>query len=174
MYLIVGLGNPGAKYTHTYHNLGYMCIDALADKLNVNFNKKMFDADVAQVNYNGQTLLLIKPLTYMNLSGESVIKFVTKYKIKPEQIIVFCDDIDLKPGVLRFKEHGSGGTHNGLKNIVYHIGEGFKRIKIGCGQDKSMELADYVLSNIDDNNWELIKPCVLLAGDKALQIICQK
>lgn len=174
MYLIVGLGNPGAKYAYTYHNIGYMCVDALADKLGAEFNKTKFDADMAQANFEGQSLIIIKPLTYMNLSGESVIKFVTKYKIKPQNVIVFSDDIDLDRGVVRYKEHGSGGTHNGLKNIVMHIGEGFKRIKVGCSKDKDMDLADYVLSRIQDDAMSLIKPAINVAVDRALDIIHQE
>lgn len=171
MYLIVGLGNPGNKYTRTYHNLGYMAIDKLAESLGAKFTKVRNSADVALTNYKGQNLILAKPRTYMNLSGESVAGFVRKQKIKPENVIVFCDDIDLEKGVCKYREHGSGGTHNGLRNIVLHIGTEFKRIKIGAGNDKSRNLADYVLSRIDDESMEKIIPAIDLACEKLFDII---
>ena len=171
MYLIVGLGNPGNKYTRTYHNLGYMAIDKVAEQLGAKFTKVRNSADVALASFNGQNLILAKPRTYMNLSGESVAGFVRKQKIKPENVIVFCDDIDLEKGVCKYREHGSGGTHNGLRNIVLHIGTEFKRIKIGAGNDKSKNLADYVLSRIDDESLEKINPAIDLACEKLFDII---
>ncbi len=171
MYLIVGLGNPGDKYLKTYHNLGYMSIDILADKLGVSFDKTKYNANIAQAKYNGESLILAKPLTFMNLSGESVIKFVANYKLKPSQVIVLCDDIDLEPGTTRYREHGSGGTHNGLRDIVNHMGEGFRRIKIGAGVDRSVDLATYVLSRIDDKKMEQIAPALTEAAEKVLGVI---
>ena len=171
MYLIVGLGNPGDKYLKTYHNLGYMSLDILADKLGAEFTKTKFNAQLAQCKYKGETLILIKPLTFMNLSGESVVKFVQQYKLKPNQVIVLCDDIDLNPGVTRYREHGSAGTHNGLRNIVAHIGEGFRRIKIGAGVDRSVDLATYVLSPIDDQKMQIINPALTEAAEKVLGVI---
>lgn len=171
MYLIVGLGNPGAKYLKTYHNLGYMAIDKVAEKLGVEFTKTRNSAKVALANYHGQSIILAKPLTYMNLSGESVAGFVRKQKIVPENVIVFCDDIDIPKGATRYREHGSGGTHNGLRNIVLHIGEGFKRIKIGAKDDNIKNLADYVLSKIDNQSMELILPAIDEAVDKLFEII---
>lgn len=171
MYLIVGLGNPGNKYMRTYHNIGYMAIDKVAEALGAKFTKVRNSADVALASYKGQNLILAKPRTYMNLSGESVAGFVRKQKIKPENVIVFCDDIDLEKGVCKYREHGSGGTHNGLRNIVLHIGTEFKRIKIGAGNDKSKNLADYVLSRIDDESMEKIIPAIDLACEKLFDII---
>jgi len=171
MYLIIGLGNPGNKYLRTYHNIGYMAIDKVAEKLGVKFTKVRNSADVALASFNGQNLILAKPRTYMNLSGESVAGFVRKQKIKPENVIVFCDDIDLEKGVCKYREHGSGGTHNGLRNIVQHIGTEFRRIKIGAGNDKSRDLADYVLSRIDDESMEKIIPAIDLACEKLFDII---
>ncbi len=171
MYLIVGLGNPGSKYLKTYHNIGYMAIDKVAERLGAKFTKVRNSADVALTSYNGQNIILAKPRTYMNLSGESVAGFVRKQKIKPENVIVFCDDIDLEKGVCKYREHGSGGTHNGLRNIVLHIGTEFKRIKIGAGNDKTRDLADYVLSKIDNESMEKILPAIDLACDKLFDII---
>ena len=171
MYLIVGLGNPGDKYLKTYHNLGYMSIDILADKLGVEFTKTKFNANLAQAKYKGETLLLTKPLTFMNLSGESVVKYVQEYKLKPNQVIVLCDDIDLEPGVTRYREHGSAGTHNGLRNILAHIGEGFRRVKIGAGVDRSVDLATFVLSPISQKKMQVISPALEQAADKVLGVI---
>ncbi len=171
MYLIVGLGNPGDKYLKTYHNLGYMSIDILADKLGVEFTKTKFNANLAQAKYKGETLLLTKPLTFMNLSGESVVKYVQEYKLKPNQVIVLCDDIDLEPGVTRYREHGSAGTHNGLRNILAHIGEGFRRVKIGAGVDRSVDLATFVLSPISQEKMQVISPALEQAADKVLGVI---
>ncbi len=171
LYLIVGLGNPGNKYTKTYHNIGYMAIDQVAQRLGVAFTKVRNSADVALASYKGNNLILAKPRTYMNLSGESVAGFVRKQKIPAENVIVFCDDIDLEKGVCKYREHGSGGTHNGLRNIVLHIGTEFKRIKIGAGNDKSKDLADYVLSRIDDESMQKILPAIDIATDKLFDII---
>lgn len=171
MYLIVGLGNPGAKYIKTYHNLGYKAIDKVAERLGVEFTKTRNSASIATTKYHGQTIILAKPLTYMNLSGESVAGFVRKQKIDPKNVIVFCDDIDLPKGTTRYREHGSGGTHNGLRNIVLHIGEGFKRIKIGAGSDNIKSLVDYVLSKIDNESMELILPAIDEAVNKLFEII---
>ena len=148
-----------------------MAIDKVAEKLGVKFTKVRNSADVALASFNGQNLILAKPRTYMNLSGESVAGFVRKQKIKPENVIVFCDDIDLEKGVCKYREHGSGGTHNGLRNIVQHIGTEFRRIKIGAGNDKSRDLADYVLSRIDDESMEKIIPAIDLACEKLFDII---
>ena len=149
MKLIVGLGNPDKQYEYTYHNVGYMAIENLADKLDTNFTKTECKAKVAEARINGEKVILAKPLTYMNLSGESVVMFKNKYKIEDKDIFVFCDDIDLPFGKFRFRENGSAGTHNGLRNIVVHIGTNFNRIRIGIGRDERFaNLADFVLSKI--------------------------
>ena len=171
MYLIVGLGNPGNKYIKTYHNLGYMAIDRLADKLGAGFTKKKHSALVCNASFNNRQLLLIKPLTYMNLSGESVHGFVRKQNIPPQNVIVLCDDYDLPLGSVRFREKGSGGTHNGLKNIAEHINQDYKRIKIGIFQEHKQELSDYVLSHIDDESMKVLDKSIDDAVDKVLGLI---
>ena len=171
MYLIVGLGNPGPQFIKTYHNLGYMAIDKLADKLGAAFTRKKHSALFANAKLNGQRLLLIKPLTYMNLSGQSVHGFVRKQNIPTPNVIVFCDDYDLPLGEVRYKEHGSGGTHNGLRDIVTHIGPDFKRLKIGMKQEHKGELADYVLSRIDDESMKILNESIDRAVEKAVEII---
>ena len=172
MKLIVGLGNPGEQFKHTYHNLGFDMIDVLAKKLGVSINKLKNNLLYCQTKYNDEIIFLVKPLTYMNLSGQAVKYLSNYYKIQPEDIIVVCDDIDLPKGTVRYREHGSGGTHNGLKNIVYELkSENFKRIKIGAGNDKNMDLKDYVLSKIDSESYEKISSCFDLAIEKILNLI---
>jgi len=166
MKLIVGLGNPGKAYENTYHNLGFEIVDLIAKKLGVSINKSKGNALYCQTKYNDEIVFLIKPLTFMNLSGQAVKYFVNFYKIKPQDVIVVCDDIDLPKGTSRYREKGSGGTHNGLKNIVHELkSEDFKRVKIGAGNDKSIDLKDYVLSKIDDESKATIKACY----DEAIQ-----
>lgn len=172
MKLIVGLGNPGEEYKNTYHNIGFMAVDRLAKKLGVSINKGKFNSLYTQTKLGGEIVFLVKPLTYMNLSGEAVKSFARFYKIAPQDIIVICDDIDLPKGTQRLKEHGSGGTHNGLKNIVYNLSsQDFKRLKIGIGNDKSIDLKDYVLSNIDEQSWNEISTAIDEGLDKVLKLI---
>ena len=172
MKLFVGLGNPGREYQNTYHNLGFLAVDALAKKLGTSFSLTKFSSLVATCTFQGEKIVLIKPLTYMNLSGVAV-KSCAKYLgIEPKDICVFVDDIDLPKGTLRFRAHGSGGTHNGLKNIVYELkSEEFARIKIGVGNNKSMDLKDYVLSKIDQESFDQISPCLDEAVQKALELL---
>lgn len=173
MKLIVGLGNPGKEYENTYHNLGFMVVDELAQKLGVEITKTKYNSNYTLAKYNGETLVLIKPLTYMNLSGQAVKGFADLYKVEPEDIMVVCDDIDLPKGVCRYRENGSGGTHNGLKNIVFMLNsQNFKRVKIGAARsDISVDLKDYVLSKIDEESFEKIHSCFGDALQKILRNI---
>lgn len=172
MKLIVGLGNPGKDYQNTYHNLGFMVVDKLAKKLGVSIRKSKGNALYGETKYNGEIIFLIKPLTYMNLSGQAVKYFAKYYKLSPQDVIVVCDDIDIPKGTTRYRESGSGGTHNGLKNIVYELkSELFQRVKIGCArEDKTQDLKDYVLSKIDENSLTVIEPTF----DEAIQKILDK
>ncbi|MBE7082138.1 MAG: aminoacyl-tRNA hydrolase [Clostridiales bacterium] len=158
MKLIVGLGNPDRKYERTYHNVGFRAVEKFADVIGACFTKRMCDGVVAESYYNGQKLLLLKPMTYMNLSGIAIRQIMQKFKIAIEDVFVFVDDIDLPLGKIRFRESGSAGTHNGLKSIVNELGDtNFKRIKIGVGRDeKFVDLADFVLSRIPDDKLEII------------------
>ncbi len=158
MKLIVGLGNPDKCYEKTFHNVGFIAVEKLANKLGVNFTKKMCDGIVAEGRINNEKVFLLKPLTYMNLSGIAVDKMMRKYKLLPSDVFVFVDDIDLPLGKIRYRESGSGGTHNGLKSIVNEIGSlDFRRIKIGVGRDeKFKDLADFVLSKIPNEKMEII------------------
>lgn len=147
-YIIVGLGNPGSKYWNTRHNVGYAALDALADKLRVKVDRVKFQGLMCQTSYEGRKILLLKPTTYMNLSGQSVAAAAKFYKVPPEHIIVLSDDISLDPGRLRVRKNGSAGGHNGLKSIISSMGsQEFPRIKIGVGEKPHPEydLADWVL-----------------------------
>lgn len=148
MVIIVGLGNFGKNYENTYHNLGFMAVDKFASEEGLVFNKQKFKADICEGVVDGEKVLLAKPLTYMNNSGESVALLKKMYK--DARIIVVVDDIDLPAGTVRYRQHGSSGTHNGLRSIVAYIGEEFERIKIGTGRDLNLDLADFVLSKIKD------------------------
>lgn len=149
-FVIVGLGNPGAKYETTRHNTGFMFMDVLADKYDVKLKKIQFKAVTGQTEINGHKCLLVKPQTFMNNSGESVREIVSFYKIPPEKIIVVFDDISLPCGKLRIRRKGSDGGHNGIKSIIYQINsDAFPRIKLGVGEKPhpDYDLADWVLSS---------------------------
>ena len=150
MKLIVGLGNPDKEYKNTFHNLGFMAIDAVADKLGFYVNKDSCRALVGTCFFGKEKVIFAKPQTYMNLSGESVYELASYYKIEPQDILVIYDDFDLKKGAIRIRANGSAGTHNGMRNIVKNLGtEDFKRIRIGFNPDnKNIVLLNYVLSGI--------------------------
>lgn len=150
MYIIAGLGNPTMQYEGTRHNAGFDVIDALADKYNISVDGRKNRAYIGKGIIEGQKVLLVKPQTYMNLSGESIGGLVDYFKIDEEQnLIVIYDDISLSPGQIRIRKKGSAGGHNGIKNIIAHLGtQAFPRIKVGVGEKpKKYDLADYVLSH---------------------------
>ena len=163
MKIVVGLGNYGTKYEHTYHNIGFDVLDEIAGRLDISFTKKMCKGLVAEGRLGREKILLVKPQTYVNLSGLCVKEL--KQKFQDARILVIADDIDLPKGNLRYKEHGSGGTHNGLRNIVEEIGEDFERLRVGIGRDIFMDLADYVLSKYDR---EYFAPIISKAADEVL------
>ena len=146
MKLIVGLGNPGREYENTRHNIGFHYLDLYAKKLGITSYQNKFNGDYQKIKLNGEDVILLKPLSYMNLSGEVVSKFANYYKIKPEDILVIHDDLDISVGRIKLKENGSSGGHNGIKNIILHLGcESFKRLKVGISKDSNIETKDYVL-----------------------------
>lgn len=152
MFLIVGLGNPGRQYEHTRHNVGFDVMDAIADKYNISISEKKHKAICGKGVINGNKVVLAKPQTFMNLSGESVAELLHYYKLDPEEeMIVIYDDISLAPGNLRIRKKGSAGGHNGIKNIIAMTGtQNFLRIKVGVGEKpKGWDLADYVLGHFD-------------------------
>lgn len=173
MYLIVGLGNPGREYENTRHNAGYMVVDALAEKCGIDVLEKKHKALIGKGVVAGQKCILMKPLTYMNLSGESVMDACQYYKIDPTQeLIVISDDISLEVGKLRIRKKGSAGGHNGLKNIIAHFGhDTFMRLKVGVGnKPPRMDLADYVLGHFTKEERTLMEETAG-RGAKAIQAI---
>ena len=173
-WLIVGLGNPGKEYERTRHNAGFRAIDLLAEKLDCKIDRAKFQGLYAQVNYGGGKLFLLKPQTYMNLSGRSVLQLSAYFSIPPERIIVLFDDISLPPGRLRIRAEGSAGGHNGIKSIIAEVGsQAFPRVKIGVGAKPNPEfdLADWVLSTFSAKEEEDLHFALENAADAALSII---
>lgn len=149
-FLVVGLGNPDRKYAFTRHNAGFLCVDMLAQQYDFSVSKLKFKALLADANIAGHRCLVLKPQTYMNLSGEAVRDAAQFYKIPPERVLVLFDDISLDVGKLRIRRKGTDGGHNGIKNIIYHLNsDAFPRIKIGVGKKPhpQYDLADWVLSD---------------------------
>ena len=173
-WLIVGLGNPGQKYEHTRHNMGFLTVDLLAEHLNVKLNKVKFKSAYNIVRFGGQKCLVMKPQTYMNLSGESIRSLVEYYKIDPEEeLLVIYDDISLEVGQLRIRRKGSAGGHNGIKNIIANLGSSvFPRIKVGVGEKpKGYDLADYVLGKFSKEDRVLMEEGYDLACEASALIM---
>ena len=178
MKIIFGLGNPEKKYFNTYHNVGFLFVDSIADDFGIEFKfKNSLNAEIAEINISKQEIcdifevnkkcdgnekvILVKPHTYMNLSGDAVRAVMKKYGAKLSDIIVALDDVDLMIGKFRIREKGSAGTHNGLRNIVERVGSGdFLRVRIGIDSENRGELIDYVLSNIRSENLTEIKKII--------------
>lgn len=173
-WLIVGLGNPGKDYTHTRHNAGFRALDILSQKLNCKVDKGKFQGMYGQTKYGDKKLYLLKPLTYMNLSGQSVLQLSAYFHIPPERIIVLFDDISLPPGRLRVRPNGSAGGHNGIKSIISQVGsQEFPRVKIGVGAKPSADrdLADWVLSPFSAQEEKALAFSLDKAADAALTIV---
>ena len=173
-WLIVGLGNPGREYEKTRHNCGFRAVDLLAQKLGCKADKLKFQGLYTQVNYNGVKLFLLKPQTYMNLSGRAVLQLSAYYRIPPQRIIVLFDDISLEPGLLRVRSDGSSRGHNGIKSIIQELGtQTFPRVKIGVGPKPHPEydLADWVLSTFSASEEKAMAVSLANAADAALAIV---
>jgi PTH1 family peptidyl-tRNA hydrolase len=173
-WLIVGLGNPGKDYAHTRHNVGFRALDILADKLSCKVDKGKFQGLYGQATYGGRKLFLLKPQTYMNLSGRSVLQLSAYFNIPPQRIIVLFDDISLVPGRLRVRADGSAGGHNGIKSIIAEVGsQDFPRVKIGVGgkAHPEQDLADHVLSGFSSLEEKPLVSALDRAADAALCII---
>ena len=173
MYLIAGLGNPTREYEKTRHNVGFEAIDILADKAGTTVTVKKHKALYGKGYIGGQKVILAKPQTYMNLSGESIREIADFYKIEPENIIILCDDINLSEGQLRIRLKGSAGGHNGLKNIISHLGtQEFPRIRIGVGEKpRGMDLADYVLGRFPKEQQAVMEEAYRDAAEAACMMI---
>lgn len=156
MYIIAGLGNPGKEYAGSRHNVGFMTLDVLADRYNIDVSVKAHKALIGKGMIEGNKVILVKPQTYMNLSGESIRSVMDYYKTEPSEFIVIYDDISLEPGQIRIRKKGSAGGHNGIKNIIAHLGtQEFPRIRIGVGEKPArMDLADYVLGHFSKDEKE--------------------
>jgi len=173
-WLIVGLGNPGKEYERTRHNAGFRAIDLLAQKLNCKIEKGKFQGIYGQTTYSSRKLYLLKPLTYMNLSGRSILQLSAYFNIPPQRIIVLFDDISLEPGRLRVRADGSAGGHNGIKSIIAELGsQDFPRVKIGVGAKPhpEQELYEWVLSNFSAAEEKPLSSALERAADAALCII---
>lgn len=173
MYLIVGLGNPGMKYDATKHNMGFKVIDELVETYGIPSSGTSLKGMYGKGMIGGEKVILIKPMTYMNNSGECVRAFVDYYKVDPEEeVIIIYDDITLEPGSIRVRKKGSAGGHNGIKSIIAHLGtEKFKRIRVGVGEKpKNWDLADFVLSPFKPEEKDAVREGIEKAA-KAVEVI---
>ena len=177
MFIIAGLGNPGREYENTRHNIGFCVIDAIAEKYQITMLERKHKAVIGKGYIDGQRVILLKPLTYMNLSGESIREAVDYYKVdETSQLVVISDDISLDVGQLRIRKKGSAGGHNGLKNIIQHLGhENFIRVRMGVSdKPQGYDLKDYVLGHFTDKEKKVLEEtcedavqaiCMILQGD---------
>ena len=169
MLIIVGLGNPGLTYRNTYHNTGFAVVDKLAQQKGAKFDHRFCLAKVCEMYVKGEKVVLAKPQTYMNLSGDSVRQLVGRYRADPTEVVVVYDDIDLQAGAVRMRERGSAGTHNGMRSVVNAIGENSVRLRVGIGRPEGqIALYDYVLSRPRADKLQTWQQGVELA-EKALE-----
>jgi len=172
MYIIIGLGNPGRRYENTRHNLGFTTVDMIARENGITINKIKHKALVGEGMISGQKVLLVKPQTYMNLSGESVREVVAYYKPEIENLLVIYDDIDIPLGQIRIRKKGSSGTHNGMKSIIYQIQTDlFPRIRIGIGNDRKRGLISHVIGGFKKEEKKAIEDAVGRAAGAAVSIL---
>ncbi len=174
MYLIAGLGNPGTQYEMTRHNIGFHTIDYIADELGVKVKKLKYKALYGECEIAGEKVLLIKPQTFMNLSGESIVEFVKFFKVPVENVIIISDDISLATGRIRVRPKGSAGGHNGLKSIIYMLSsDAFPRVRIGVGAPahSDYDLADYVLGKFTKDEIPVLEDAIVKAYKASQEII---
>lgn len=161
MYIIVGLGNPGKKYENTRHNIGFITLDQIAEKNNIKINKIKHKALLGEGTIGNEKVLLVKPQTFMNLSGNSIKEIVDYYKESLDKLIVIYDDIDVEVGKIRIRKKGSAGTHNGMRSIIYNlVSDDFPRIRIGIGKDPARELSNYVLDSFHKEEKDAMEKAV--------------
>ncbi len=172
MKLIVGLGNPGKEYEKTRHNAGFMVIDEIAKHLNITVDTKKFKAVIGQTRIGSETVILMKPQTYMNLSGEAVREIVSYYHINVNDIVLIYDDLDLPVGSIRLRSKGSSGGQNGVKNIIQHLHtQEIPRIRVGIGKDSRISTVDYVLGKFRDEDQEFLHNAIENAKSAAIYSI---
>lgn len=166
MKIIAGLGNPGKEYENTKHNVGFLTIDILAEKYDIKVNKIKFKGLVGEGMIGTEKVILVKPQTYMNLSGQCIREIVAFYKLDMEDLVVIYDDIDLPMGNLRIRKKGSAGTHNGMRSIIYDLqDDGFPRVRVGIGGERKGDLANYVISGFSGDDRRLIEEAIVKAAD---------
>lgn len=173
MYLIVGLGNPESEYKNTRHNMGFDTINILAEKYNIEINKNKFSALVGEGQIEGEKVFLIKPQTFMNLSGDSVIQFVNFYKVNIENVIVIYDDMDIEAGKIKVRPKGGSGSHNGMKSVVNRLGsENFPRIRVGIGKPQfENDIINYVIGSIPEKERNILKESTKTAAEAVSSIL---
>jgi len=173
MYLIVGLGNPEEEYSETRHNMGFCTIDKLAKQYNIEINKSKFKGLYGMGLIEEEKVVLLKPQTYMNLSGESIREVIDFYKIEKEKIIIIFDDIDIEPGSIKIRKQGGPGSHNGMKSVVNHLAQKeFFRIRIGIGKPVNKDrIIEYVIGKIPKEDKEKLEEGTTIAKDGVIEII---
>ena len=173
MYLIVGLGNPESDYSKTRHNMGFNVINKVSEKYGIEVNKSKFKALVGNGMIEGKKVVLLKPQTFMNLSGESIIEAMNFYKIQENELIVIYDDIDIEPGNIRIRRNGSAGTHNGMRSIVEHIKtENFIRVRVGIGKPKEhIDMISHVIGHIPDEDKKALEEGTDIAKEAVIEIV---
>lgn len=173
MYLIVGLGNPESEYSMTRHNMGFDVVNILSNDLGIEINKTGFKSIYGIGNIGEEKVILVKPQTYMNLSGEAIIEIKNFYKIDSRNIIVIYDDIDLEIGEIRIRKQGSPGTHNGMKSVVQSLAtEDFPRVRVGIGKpDNDHDLINYVIGKIPKDEKDILEKSIKLAAEATVEIV---
>ena len=173
MYLIIGLGNPEEEYSRTRHNMGFDVINKISKKYNIDLNKSKFNSLYGMGTILNEKIILVKPQTYMNLSGEAVRNFKNFYKINNNNIIIIHDDIDIEPGIIKLRKKGGPGTHNGMKSVTSELQtEEFIRIRIGIGAPEyKHDLINYVLSKISDEDYKVLEKSIENASDAIIEIL---
>lgn len=158
MYLIVGLGNPEEEYARTRHNMGFDVINKISEKYNIKVNKTKFKSLYGIGNINGEKVILVKPQTFMNLSGEAVVEFINFYKIELDKLIIISDDIDTDPGFIRIRKKGGAGTHNGMKSVIGILKtENFPRVRVGIGMpERKSDLINYVIGHVQEEEYNIL------------------
>lgn len=173
MYIIVGLGNPEPEYSNTRHNMGFDTINKIAKKYNIEFSKTNFKGIYGTGIIEGEKVILLKPQTYMNLSGESIKEIISFYKLNTDNLIIIYDDIDIEPGIIKLRKTGGPGTHNGMKSVIKEIGtEKFPRIRIGIGKPEHKgDLINYVIGKIPEEDKQILEKSTDLAKEAVIEII---
>ena len=173
MYIIVGLGNPEPEYSNTRHNMGFDTINKIAKKYNIEFSKTNFKGIYGTGIIEGEKVILLKPQTYMNLSGESIKEIIDFYKLNTDNLIIIYDDIDIEPGIIKLRKTGGPGTHNGMKSVIKEIGtEKFPRVRVGIGKPEHKgDLINYVIGKIPEEDKKILEKSTDVAKDAVIEII---